>query len=151
MEGQPPEPTRLPQGPGAPVQREGVPSSPSSINAFLFLKNFPTTLRNFLLIPEEFPHIVCLACQARSQAQDRGGTHQIHPRPQEDTCPLWVHLWEAGGGHEVLEAGCAVPQSICTDESPTWLVLFLSTSASQLDSLDGPPAPSHIMRCPESA
>lgn len=26
MEGQTPEPTRLPQGPGAPVQREGVPS-----------------------------------------------------------------------------------------------------------------------------
>lgn len=47
-----------------------------SINAFLFL-------RNFLLILEEFPHIVTLAFPDRSLACGRGGMHQTHPRYHE--------------------------------------------------------------------
>lgn len=100
-------------------------------------------MRNFLLVPEEFPHIVDIAFQDRSQALDRGGTHQTRPRHHEDALAVWLHFWgEWQQRHPVLGAASEHrmhrQHSIYTEQPLVCLTLFLPTLNPKPDSSASP-------------
>lgn len=104
---------------------------------FLILEEFPTTLRNFLLMPEEFPPH-CESCLPRQKpGMGQSGTHQTYPQHPVD---VWTGSTSVGpvatetpgtGGSVRVSTGCTVPQCICTQQCP---MLFLPTLTPKPDA-----------------